>query len=479
MKAGAPGTLGNQAEPVGPGVLTWAGTRINPAPHSINTVPLQPGDTTSHITGIASRAEPIQTDATHGADIRALCNQAELNVPNRDNNQNPYAYTSGPGMPVNQSVYPVHMGQPQTWTPPQWPQPQFTQPQYQPPPQYPYYQGPPIPLPSYLPQQSATQNQATTSWPNYTMTSQPIMPQPPMQQTPPMQQQPPMPQIMPHPLPMSQHVTMPGNYPALAFHAAPLNVTAGDKIRQQIISNVYIDFATLLGNESSEGSTSASLSYNSGRRHSRCTPPYMHSNILKNGHTWPNMLTRLGSWKPHTPNGNFMTNDFVVTVKGSHGHDSRFKWNSGVRPWPYFMKVMMSQKKRSLEPANKSVRSTKDTRDGPKNQPLINKYGIGRQVCAGHITKGERCLPRCRFDHKCLKCQGAHRQRNVEPNQGNQVEPILATGTWISPFGSSPIDVEVLEYFLKHDNAPYLVEGFTTGFDIPFEGPKPNNNHQI
>ena len=80
-------------------------------------------------------------------------------------------------------------------------------------------------------------------------------------------------------------VTMPGNYPALAFHAAPLDVTVGDKIRQQIISNVYIDFATLLGNESSEGSTSASLSYNSGRRHSRCTPPYMHSNILKNGHT--------------------------------------------------------------------------------------------------------------------------------------------------------------------------------------------------
>ena len=297
MKAGAPGTSGNQAEPVGPGVLTWAGTRIDPAPHSINAVPLQPRET-SHITGIASQAGPIQTDATHGADIRALSNQAEFNVPNRDNNQNPYGYTSGPGMPVNQSVYPLQMGQPQTWTPPQWPQPQFTQPQYQAPPQYPYYQqpyyqGPPIPLPSYMPQQSATQ----TSWPNYTMTSQPIMPQPimpqppmqhlpPMQQQPPMpqimqqqppmpqimqqqppmpqlmQQQPPMPQIMPHPLPMSHPVTMPGNYPALAFHAAPLDVTVGDKIRQQIISNEYIDFAALLGNESSEGSTSASLSYN-------------------------------------------------------------------------------------------------------------------------------------------------------------------------------------------------------------------------
>ena len=35
---------------------------------------------------------------------------------------------------------------------------------------------------------------------------------------------------------MSQPVTMPGNQPALAFHAAPLDVTVGDKIRQQIIS---------------------------------------------------------------------------------------------------------------------------------------------------------------------------------------------------------------------------------------------------
>ena len=129
MKAGAPGTSGNQAEPVGPGVLTWADTMIDPAPHCTNSVPPQPGETLSHTTGVASRAEAIQTDATHGADIRALSNQAELNVPNKDNSQNPYAYTSGPGIPVNQSVYPVHIGQPQTWTPPQWAQPQFTQPQ--------------------------------------------------------------------------------------------------------------------------------------------------------------------------------------------------------------------------------------------------------------------------------------------------------------------------------------------------------------
>ena len=46
------------------------------------------------------------------------------------------------------------------------------------------------------------------------------------------------------------------------------------------------------------------------------------------------------------------------------------------------------------------------------------------------------------------------------------------------PFGSSPIDVEALQYFLKHYDsvsAPYLIEGFTSGFQIAFEGSKPSN----
>ena len=163
---------------------------------------------------------------------------------------------------------------------------------------------------------------------------QPIMPQPPMQQPPmqqhlmqqpPMQQppmqQPPMPQIMPHPLAMSQHVTMPGNYPALAFHSAPLDVTVGDKIRQQIISNIYIDFASLLGNDTSEGSTKTSLSYNEWQK-----AFMMYATVYAQQYPqeWPHMTKYA---------------DTIRELKAANAkwefYDERFRRNRQRVPWPW------------------------------------------------------------------------------------------------------------------------------------------------